>query len=665
MEKYQKLLKTIIFIGFILLIVIIFSQQIDFTGIDLGRHLENGKIVWQNPQVLFQNFYSYTEPNFPFINHHWLSGVIFYNLYTLGGFGLLMVFNVLIAVTPFRFAPKLAVKKANFYLSSVIALPVIYLLSERVEIRPEIFSYLFIILTWYFIDRTARDKKWSRLWYLIPIFLFWVNIHIYFFLGLILIGFKLVAEFIPVFIKSVGNLQSRFKETWPTIKPWAIALATSIFVCLLNPNTWRGLLYPFNIFRNYGYDIAENKSSFYLEHLTLNPNFLLFKIILGVLVISWLVYYLFFKKVKIFELLIGLLFSFLAIFASRNLAIFGLVALIIISSNLAQPLKYLTRQIVINEKIKVYTIYFFIFLIFSGFIYLIIDSQTYNKVIKNNLGFSLREGSADSIKFFEDNNLSGPIFNNYNIGSALIFWLPATEKVFVDNRPEAYSNDFFKKTYIPLQNDPVKWQAGLDLYKFKTIYFSYTDSTPWAQQFLARILNDDNWSLVYFDRYTVILLNKKLTDKSVINKLGLNETSVRNQLRLLVTSSSLKNKLSLASLAELIRQPFLAEEIYHGILINNPDYTLAKVSLGYFYSKSTKVLDLDKSLKYFETALEEGYTLPRIYNQIGLVNWNLGKYKKAEDAWKSALKLEGKNETSLYYLKQIEEFKTAGKSPLN
>ena len=67
MEKYQKLLKTIIFIGFILLIVIIFSQQIDFTGIDLGRHLENGKIVWQNPQVLFQNFYSYTEPNFPFI----------------------------------------------------------------------------------------------------------------------------------------------------------------------------------------------------------------------------------------------------------------------------------------------------------------------------------------------------------------------------------------------------------------------------------------------------------------------------------------------------------------------------------------------------------------------------------------------------------------------
>ena len=96
LENKYRILKSFILLGLVALVVIIFSQQIDFSVIDLGRHLENGKIVWQNPQILFQNFYSYTEPNFPFINHHWLSGVIFYKLYTLGGFSLLSIFNILI-----------------------------------------------------------------------------------------------------------------------------------------------------------------------------------------------------------------------------------------------------------------------------------------------------------------------------------------------------------------------------------------------------------------------------------------------------------------------------------------------------------------------------------------------------------------------------------------
>ncbi|MEI6835342.1 MAG: tetratricopeptide repeat protein [Candidatus Falkowbacteria bacterium] len=657
MDKLSKLFKIIILVGLTFLVALIFFQKIDFTGIDLGRHLENGRVVWQNPQVLFQNFYSYTGPNTSFVNHHWLSGVILYLVYLLDGFKGLIIFNCLLAVSVFLLAFNLAYKKAGFYLSATVSLPIIYLLSERVEIRPEIFSYLFILLVWFLIDKTAKDQKWRRLFWLIPLFTFWVNLHIYFFIGLTLVGLKMAAEFLRKFIYSAGNFQERFGAAWLKAKPWTTFLGWSILSCLVNPNTWRGLLYPFNIFENYGYEIAENKSVFYLGHLMISPNFLLFKIILLVLIVSWLIYIFVSRKIRFFDLFLSFLFSGLALFASRNLALFALAALVLIPANLS-CLKFSWKFF---NRTKNYFVIAFISLVVGSSVYLIIDSRSYHNFIKNPLGFTLSGGGDASANFFKTNNLSGPIFNNYDIGSALIFWLFPQEKVFVDNRPEAYSNKFFKETYIPMQNETGKWEAVSNDYKFKTIYFSHTDGTPWAQQFLGRILNDDNWSLVYFDQSTVILLNKKLTDKTLLKKLSLTEKDFRDRLRLLSSHSGLKDKMSLASLADRANQPLLAEEIYHGILMDYPDYSPVLVSLGALYSNT----DLIKSLSYFDLALAGGHRLPGVYNQIGLVNWQLGEYQKAETAWNSALKLDHHNTSALYYLNQIKELRKSGKLSTN
>ncbi len=671
-EKLEKIIKIIIFTGLLILVGIIFSQKINFTNIDLGRHLENGKIVWENPQILFQNFYSYTEPDFKFINHHWLSGLIFYKIYVIGGFKLLGIFNLLIALITFLLFFKLSNKKSNFYLSAAISLPVIFLLSERVEIRPEIFSYLFIILTWLLIEKIANNKIWRHLLLFIPIFIIWANLHIYFFIGLALIGFKMLAEFLPLLFIKTENIKDQIKLAWLKAKPWAKTLFFSFLACLITPNTWRGLLYPFNIFQNYGYEIAENKTIFYLSHLTINPNFYLFKIILILLILSWLIYFLFSKKLRLFDLLISLFFSFLALFASRNLAIFGLTALVLIPANLHKPWKYLSNtplisRFSIKDKVKPYLFGFFGLIIVIIIFYLVIDGRSYNNTIKNPLGFNLLTKNSDSATFFKENKLSGPIFNNYDIGSALIFWLFPQEKIFVDNRPEAYSNKFFTETYVPLQNDDKKWEELNNYYKFKTIYFSHTDGTPWAQQFLKRILSDNNWSLIYFDSYTVILVNKKLNDTDLINKLTIDTKTeaFRNNLRSLVASSNLKNQMALASFAEKTNQSILAEEIYRGILIKYPNYNEALVSLGSIYANSQDRSQLIKSLKYFEDALASGYLLPEIYNQIGLVNWQLNEYQKAEIAWVSALKLERKNISALYYLNQINDLKKSGKLPLS
>ena len=634
----------------------------------MGRHLANGRELFNHPNLLFKNTYSYTEPNFPFINHHWLAGLIYYKLYLIGGFKILSLFNILTILLAFSVAFFIAKKRAGFYLSAVLSLPFIFLLSERVEVRPEIFSYLFILLTWFVLEN-FRDKKWHGLLYLVPLFFLWVNVHIYFFIGLALVGFKAVAEFLPSFLASKSDFKSRFMGAWLKSKQYFINLGILILVCLLNPNTISGLLYPFNIFHNYAYEIAENKSIFYLGHLMFNQNFTIFKLGLLLLILSFSAIIFFKKKINYFDLLVSIFFSVLALIFSRNLSIFSLVAFIVIAGNLKSIIDYLKRNVsffdadFLKNKLH-YDINYgggviILIIIISAF-YLNYDSKNNGGFIKSSLGLGAYDYMADSIAFFKSEKLSGPIFNNYDIGSALIFWLYPEEQVFVDNRPEAYSNNFFTDIYKPMQLDAEKWKEFSAKYKFKTIYFSHTDSTPWAQSFLRKILHDQDWALVYFDNYSVILVNKKTAAEKQWRNKEISVWIFRNRLRELSSKSDLRGKFHLATLAENANYPDLAEEIYQGILINNPNNFQALASLAFLYSGSSSKTDLLKSLDYFSLAISAGHALPVIYNQMGLVNWQLEKYKEAEFFWNKTLKLDRRDASALYYLNQIRQLKLQG-----
>src|SRR5258708_25646989 len=73
-------------------------------GIDLGRHLRNGELILspvESARVLHTNFYSYTQPELAFVNHHWLSGVILYKVWKLGGFAGLNAFYILTGAIAF------------------------------------------------------------------------------------------------------------------------------------------------------------------------------------------------------------------------------------------------------------------------------------------------------------------------------------------------------------------------------------------------------------------------------------------------------------------------------------------------------------------------------------------------------------------------------------
>ncbi|MFN3966251.1 MAG: hypothetical protein ACK4JE_00935, partial [Endomicrobiia bacterium] len=124
----------------------------------------------------------------------------------------------------------------------------------------------------------------------------------------------------------------------------------------------------------------------------------------------------------------------------------------------------------------------------------------------------------ESAEFFNEKNLKGPIFNNYDIGGYLIFHLFPKEKVFVDNRPEAYPSSFFEKEYISMQENEEIWHELNEKYNFNVIFFYRHDLTPWAQKFLISRIDDPQWAPIFVDQYSIIFLRNTQENKNIINR---------------------------------------------------------------------------------------------------------------------------------------------------
>lgn len=665
----EKILSFLIILGLCCLVVIIFARKIEFSAVDLGRHLENGRLVFTDHDVLFKNFYSYTEPEHRFINHHWLAGVIFYVVYLLGGFKLLSLFNLLLALVIFLIFFRLARRRGGLVLAALFSLPVIFLMGERIEIRPETFSYLFLALTWLILENPHLSRPRRRL-FLIPLFILWANIHIYFFLGLALYFFWILGRSWSPLAGRSWLSGVKLKAAVRAVKPDIIDFFLLVGACLLTPNHIYGLFYPFNILRDYGYQIAENKSIFFLNNLILNYNFLIFKIVLAVLVLGWLADWLVSRQTRWTDWLFGLFISTLALLAVRNLALFGVVALVLLSSAWRRPVLFLWKKIKVffpgqQAAITVYSLSIILILVLADISFLEIDGQGRHNFLKEERGLGLAAGSEDSFQFFRNSGFSGPIFNNYDAGSALIFGLADKEKVFVDNRPEAYESRFFTEIYIPMQNDQAQWQKYLNQYKFQTIYFSYNDATPWSKVFLNRILTDRDWAVVYFDRYYIILARKSATAPALLAKYTINPLDYKIKIRDLAATADTAGKFHLASLAQNLGQPEAAAEIYQALLLSEPDNVRAVFGLAYLYAGSAEPASLRQSVIYFKQALAEEKRFPGGYDGLALVYWRLADYPQAEFYWQQAWRINHRDETANYYLRQVEDFKKQGVLPRN
>lgn len=151
---------------------------------DLGRHIKLGEIIWQTKAVPKTNLFSYTNPDFPFINTHWLFEVLAYFMSNSIGIQAFLVLKIIIFLLSVWLILKI-IPKENRALLLPVGFFFLHILRERLELRPEIFSFLFTASTYYILEKYLKSP--TKLIYLLPLIqLIWINTHIYFFVGLVL-----------------------------------------------------------------------------------------------------------------------------------------------------------------------------------------------------------------------------------------------------------------------------------------------------------------------------------------------------------------------------------------------------------------------------------------------------------------------------------------------
>ena len=395
----MKLENKILIVALFSFLAVLLMTSLTSINQDIGRHIKLGEIIWKEKSVPNVNLLSFTDPEHPFINHHWLSELAFFGLDSLGGLRLIMVIKVIAILISFILIFRVLAKLKGHTLVDVLIFAFFFFIfSQRNEVRPEIFSLLFMSVYLSLLFAAKYKGEYSSLWFLPVIQLLWVNFHIYFVVGPILFG----AFF-------VDRLMYDRKE----IKRLLVIFALIILVNFANPNFISGALYPLNVFKGYGYDIAENRSPFFLEKLGSSLEITLFKLSLFIVAASWA---LVFRKwrFKIFELLVHAFLVFAAFKMIRNFSIYALGSALIVASNLKEfprRLPGLTPRLKLNL-LCTGVILFLIFFVASGRYYKVQESRV-------SFGFSVPAGAGPGVEFVKKNKIAGHVFNNFDVGSYL------------------------------------------------------------------------------------------------------------------------------------------------------------------------------------------------------------------------------------------------------
>lgn len=615
---------------------------------DLGRHLKMGEIIWQTGQVPATNLFSYTNPDFPFVNHHWLSEVIYYLLSLAIGIKGLIIFNAALILAAFILVWRLAWRPKYFIASTLAAILGGALILERTDIRPEVFGFLLFSVFLFILNKNKEKIRW-HFWLLAPLTLLWVNLHISFVYGLALIFFFFLDRLWHR--RRAVHLLAKQKKLDRYIAQIILLGVLAGVAAFINPNTWRGAFYPLSIFTNYGYAIVENQSPFFLEELMFNPTILFFKAAIIALAVSFVLNW---RRTRLFYLLISLFCVIMSWSAIRNFPLLGLAILPVLADNFSGWRERYGRYFAKWERwrargfLRLLTVVL-IFVILSASIYAVATNRFYLKSMKSEqFGLSVPKGAEAAVDFLKQNNLQGPMFNNFDIGGYLIWRLYPEHKVFVDGRPEAYPADFLQSIYIPMQTDGSAWQKYADeVYKINFVFFAHTDATPWAQEFVKQMTQRPGWAIVYLDSVAAIWVRDNAANKELISRLALNESNLGQYSEKVLAGSDFFEAIRLGSFFQIIGRDDLAIDSFSRALELNQEVKQLWAAIG---SRYIVQKDFERGIASFRKAIAIDEDYIEAYLPLGAIYYERGNFSEARHIWQKVLEIDPGNEAAKTYL---------------
>lgn len=485
----------------IFMFVLGFGPGISFTE-DLGRHLLLGRIILETGSVPDTNLLTYTHGDFPFVNHHWLFEVQVYLLEKWFGLNGLILLKALIGSAALGLA-MLAVRpigySAIWWIAGLLAA---VLIASRSHIRPELISYLCIAIFLWSFEKIRQGHLWPR-WLLLLLMIYWANSHIYFVFGIGMLG-AFTLERIYWF-RNQWKLEMGF-------------LILCIAVCTINPNGFSGLLYPIEIFRDYGAQVQENYSILTWWRSLVSPAMLALPILSVLIVIA---HYRVWRKVLRKDAEYPRIANYIIVIAAL-IASWEMIRSVPLLALTAMPM--LTEITNRNSKSRIGPVqgrFITVAIIFGLNILLVffVVEGKYARFFPNPLSpsqFGLENPNRfqQVKKLVEEEGLSGPVFSDFGLGS-LVEYQIWPQKGYVDNRPEAFPKNFWRDEYYPAITFGAEWEK---IYRERNLNTIVLSQMGVGQDGFPKLNEDLSWELIHLDTIMAIWVRSNAHNKEIIDR---------------------------------------------------------------------------------------------------------------------------------------------------
>ena len=466
------------------------------TDPDFWWHLATGRYMVAHRTIPMHDVFSLTARGHRWITHEWLTELLFYGGWALGGFRLLMLGTAAVITAAF-YLVYLAARERGA--PAILAAPLILLAAlasaHTWGTRPQMLSLLLTAVYGLALTRMVVRREAGPPLYLPALMVVWVNLHGGFIFGLALLSIATAGYLIQDLVASARHAAAE-REPMGTGRAdfgrCAIVVALTALATLINPNGLAGALYPLSYLGN-------NASTRYIAEWV-SPDFhkvqyQLFEALLLIVVVGALGSP---RRARLGDILVLLPFTYLAFQSVRNINLFC-VLVAPLAAELAfgmLPASWRARRITRALAPRVA-------LINCGFAALITIFVLASVVGKLEPGAQARAEAqqfpAGAIRYVQTHGLPARGLDSYNWGGYLIWhWAPG-RAVFVDGRPDMYG-DRFMDSYINAYDGSPSWRTLLAV---NHLCYVLVEPGTGIDRALAA---EHAWHLAYRDARSVLYL---------------------------------------------------------------------------------------------------------------------------------------------------------------
>ena len=462
-----------------------FIDKLTVLDPDMWWHLSVGQWIVQNRSFPHNGIFSHSAATRPWMAYSWGFEVLLSRVYDwfsfigMGAFGTLLTIAVALAI--FRMLYRIS---GHFWAAWALSIVACAAFLFNIAPRPLFFSVIFFTIVLTLLFEAKRTDDVHLLYWLPLIFLFWANFHIQFIYGLAVVsmfaGMNLLQRIVvrwrvyPDFLDSV---------TLPPLAPFGV-LAACILASCVGPYSYHLYHEAFVISQSkIMYKIIRELQALSFENF--NQYLELLLAVGAYFAIGW--------KGKIDPFKFALL-MFATVFAFRTWrdAWFICVVAAAIIADLPESDNHDAEQR--ERKIQpaewaAITVVSLVLLV-AGMRSTDFTTRGLDRAITS-------EFPVDAVNFLRRNSVGGPLYNSFDWGGFLIFYMPQYP-VSIDGRTDLYGDAMDEQYYSTQEadssytDDPVLNEAGVVLLKKKF---------PIATQ----LQMDPRFRLIYRDDLAVVL----------------------------------------------------------------------------------------------------------------------------------------------------------------